>query len=154
MHALKNNNRQNSTRQPTVNRTFFSKNHKNDPGSFLMFSFQVNTFLPVSKQFCSELLMHIYLVVQLSDFLFGQLGLEFGSNAVITNGRVRICSPHFVSVHVQASSMFNIAGPSQGNEEEGCDRLGSMLLQIKPVILLVGGSLTDHMLNKENRNIF
>lgn len=29
-----------------------------------------------------------FVSVQLSDFLFGQLGLVFGSNAVITNGRV------------------------------------------------------------------
>jgi hypothetical protein len=29
-----------------------------------------------------------FFILQLSDFLFGQLGLVFGSNAVITNGRV------------------------------------------------------------------
>ena len=29
-----------------------------------------------------------FFLLQLSDFLFGQLGLVFGSNAVITNGRV------------------------------------------------------------------
>lgn len=72
--------------------------------------------LSVSYQIRSETYhLFISLVVQLSDFLFGKLGLEFGSNAVITNGRVSFCVPlHlFVDTRIHQYILATISASEQ-----------------------------------------